>query len=576
MKQLKKKLLESEQRYRLLFDKTPNAILILAGNVIVDCNPKAEKLFKRTKQDLIGLTPIELSPKYQRDGQLSEDRCKCILEISKIDNQQYDWTCVDSEGNQIETEIFLTKIEINEEQFLLGIIHDVTLTKQTEKELRLAKEFVDDLIQHANTMILMLDQESRAIIFNKAAEEITGYTFDEVKNKKILEILVPKNKYPEIWEQFENLMSNGVLYEFENPILTKSGEEKYILWRNTLIKVLEKIIGVLSFGIDITERKRAEEDYIKLFKSAPIAIFITQGDGFTLANPAFGKFMGYTPEEIVAGVKISESIYKDDLEFVLDRYQRRLDGEDVPTNYQFRTQDAHGNIKWVEITSSLIEWKGKPATLNFTIDVTAKKETELKLQKTLDGIIHALSLVVDTRDSYTAGHQTRVSELAKALAEAKGLSDHDIEGITLAASIHDIGKLGVPSELLSKPTALNSIEFELIKTHCIDGYDILKNIDFPWPIAEIVYQHHEKLDGSGYPRGLKGDEIILGAQIISVADVVEAIASHRPYRPALGIEIALNELRKHKGTKYNTELVDLCVDLFNKKDFEFSEAKYNE
>lgn len=570
MEQLKKKLLESEQRYRLLFDKTPNAIIILAGDMIVDCNPQAEKMFKYKREDLIGLTPVQLSPKYQRDGQLSEERCKCILEVIKVDNLQYDWTCIDFEGKQIETEIFLTKIEIAEEQFLLGIIHDVTESKRIERELRLAKEFADDLIQHANTMILMLDHESRAVIFNKAAEEITGYTFDEVKNQKVLEILVPKDKYPEIWEQFENLMTKGIPYEFENPILTKSGEEKYILWRNTLVKVIEKIIGTLSFGIDISERKKAEEDYVRLFRNAPIAIFVAQEDNFKLANPAFSQLMRCSIEEILVDRTISGTIFKDDRDFVFDRYSRRLKGEDVPTNYAFRIEDSSGKIRWVEITSSLIQWKGSPATLNFAIEVTEKKEAEHKLRKTLTGIVQALSLVVDTRDSYTAGHQARVAELAKAIAKAKGLSDDEVEGIFIAASIHDIGKLGVPSELLSKPSSLNSIEFELIKTHAIDGYDILKKIDFPWPIANMVYQHHEKLDGTGYPQRLTGDQIMLGAQIISIADIVEAIASHRPYRPALGVETAMHELKEGKGKKYDAELVDICVDLFENKGFKFS------
>lgn len=570
MEQLKKKLLESEQRYRLLFDKTPNAILILAGDMIVDCNPQAEKMFKCQREDLIGLTPVQLSPKYQKDGQLSEDKCKCIIQVAQIENQQYDWTCIDFEGKMIETEIFLTRIEIAEEEFLLGIIHDVTVTKQTERELRLAKEFADDLIQHANTMIMMLDHEARALIFNKAAEEITGYTFDEVKNKKILEILVPKEKYPAIWEQFENLTAKGIPYEFENPILTKDGKEKYILWRNTLVKVIEKVIGTLSFGIDITERKKAEEDYVRLFRSAPIAIFVAQENNYKLANPAFSQLMDCSIEEILAERTISGTIYKDDLDFVFDRYSRRLKGEEVPTNYAFRIQDSSGKIRWVEITSSLIQWKGSPATLNFAIEVTEKKEAEHKLRKTLTGIVQALSLVVDTRDSYTAGHQARVAELAKTIAKAKGLSDDEVEGIFIAASIHDIGKLGVPAELLSKPSSLNSIEFELIKTHAIDGYDILKKIDFPWPIANMVYQHHEKLDGTGYPQRLTGDQIMLGAQIISIADIVEAIASHRPYRPALGVEAAMHELKEGRGKKYNAELVDICVDLFENKGFKFS------
>ncbi len=186
-----------------------------------------------------------------------------------------------------------------------------------------------------------------------------------------------------------------------------------------------------------------------------------------------------------------------------------------------------------------------------------------KLHVTIVGIIEAMTAVVETRDPYTAGHQRRVAELSGAMGQKMGLAADTIEGITLAAAIHDIGKLGVPSELLSKPSRLNEVEFQLIKTHSRAGYDILKNIDFPWPIAEIVYQHHEKINGTGYPRGLAGDAILIEARIITVADVVEAIASHRPYRPALGIENAIAELTTNCGVLFDQDAVEACLMLFD-------------
>ena len=202
------------------------------------------------------------------------------------------------------------------------------------------------------------------------------------------------------------------------------------------------------------------------------------------------------------------------------------------------------------------------------------RELSDKQRRTLRGIIEAMAIVVETRDPYTAGHQQRVSELAGAIAREMESPDDMLEGTIIAAGIHDIGKLGVPSELLSKPARLNEIEFQLIKTHSKIGYDILKNIDFPWPIAEIVYQHHEKINGTGYPRGLTGKDILMESRIITVADVTEAIASHRPYRPQLGIDIALKELTACRGVLYDADVVDTCIKLFNKKDFRFSPAQY--
>lgn len=189
----------------------------------------------------------------------------------------------------------------------------------------------------------------------------------------------------------------------------------------------------------------------------------------------------------------------------------------------------------------------------------------------LEGTIHALATTVEMRDPYTAGHQRRVAELACAIAEEMGLSKDQIEGIHVAGLLHDIGKIAIPAEILTKPTKLTKLEFELITTHSQVSHDILKGIEFPWPVADIVVQHHERLDGSGYPNGLKGDEILLEARILAVADVVEAMASHRPYRPALGIDKALAEIEEKRGRLYASEVVDACLKLFREKGFEFEE-----
>lgn len=192
------------------------------------------------------------------------------------------------------------------------------------------------------------------------------------------------------------------------------------------------------------------------------------------------------------------------------------------------------------------------------------------LQKSLEQSIQAIADTVEARDPYTAGHQRRVSELAVAIARELGLPEEKIHGIHLAATIHDLGKIHIPAEYLSKPGKLTDIEFVIIKTHPQAGYDILKGIEFPWPIADIVRQHHERLDGSGYPQGLKGGQILLESRIMTVADVVEAMASHRPYRPSLGIDSALKEIERGRGTAYDAAVVDACIRLFAEKQFAFS------
>ena len=204
--------------------------------------------------------------------------------------------------------------------------------------------------------------------------------------------------------------------------------------------------------------------------------------------------------------------------------------------------------------------------------IEAGKEIELhvdKLQKALSGTINVVASTVEVRDPYTAGHQRRVATLARAIAEEMDLPKHQVEGIFMAGVVHDLGKIYVPAEILSKPSRLNEIEFNLIRTHSQVGYDLLKTIDFPWPIAQIVHQHHEKLNGSGYPQGLSADQILIEAKIICVADVVEAMASHRPYRPAMGVDTALKHIQQESGTLYDTTAVAICTRLFAEKNFKF-------
>ena len=178
-----------------------------------------------------------------------------------------------------------------------------------------------------------------------------------------------------------------------------------------------------------------------------------------------------------------------------------------------------------------------------------------------------MAATVEAKDPYTAGHQRRVADLSRAIAQEMGFSDDRIDGIHMAGMIHDLGKLSIPAEILSKPTQLTEIEFNLIKVHPWSGYEILKGIDFPWPIARIVFQHHERINGAGYPLQIKGEEILPEAKVLAVADVVEAIASHRPYRPAHGIDKALEEITKNKGILYDPEVVEVCLRIFQEKRF---------
>jgi HD-GYP domain-containing protein (c-di-GMP phosphodiesterase class II) len=201
----------------------------------------------------------------------------------------------------------------------------------------------------------------------------------------------------------------------------------------------------------------------------------------------------------------------------------------------------------------------------------AKLKYEEGLRISLEKTIQVVASAVDLRDSYTGGHQRRVANICVRIATELGLSKDRIHGLHLAGTIHDLGKIACPAEILSKPGHLSTNEFNLIKEHPQTGFNILKDVDFPWPIAQIILQHHERIDGSGYPQGLTGDAMLLESKILSVADVVEAMASHRPYRPALGIDAALDEITTHRGTLYDADVVDKCLRIFHEQGYKIEQ-----
>jgi putative two-component system response regulator len=219
------------------------------------------------------------------------------------------------------------------------------------------------------------------------------------------------------------------------------------------------------------------------------------------------------------------------------------------------------NEELLELNKNLEE-KVRLKTLHLNQRAGELKTSYERIQLILEGTVLAMSKIVESRDPYTAGHQQQVARIAGIIAQKMSLLKGQVEAIQIAASLHDIGKIAVPSEILTKPGRLNQLEMEMVKTHSQNAYDILKTIEFPYPIAQIILQHHEKMDGSGYPRGLKGEDILLEARIIGIADVIEAMSAHRPYRAAVGIEAAIEEITKHRGELYDANIVDVCLGIY--------------
>ncbi|MCX5848885.1 MAG: PAS domain S-box protein, partial [Deltaproteobacteria bacterium] len=417
-----------------------------------------------------------------------------------------------------------------------------------------------------------------------------GYTLEELKHLP-LENLLPATSYRAAMEFFSKEMpkaqkaprgySSTRLLEFE--FRCKNGK---LLWIESSFSFIRDVNGkpvsILGEGRDITERKLMEYDlraseinFRHSLDDSPLGVRIVTTEGETIyANKAILDIYGYYSVEELNNTPLQERYTKESYDNYKTRKEKRLRGELGPPEYEISIVRKNGEIRHVHVLRKEIFWSGKKQSQVIYQDITLRRQAEEKLKETLETLrrsirttIQVLGIASEARDPYTAGHQRRVADLARAIATEMGLPHNTIEGIRMAGAIHDIGKISIPSEILCKPSMLTDLEFSLIKAHTQYSYEIMKDVESPWPLAEIVYQHHERINGSGYPRGLKGEDIIIEARILAVADVVEAMTSYRPYRPALGLELALEEIENNAGILYDRKVADACLKLFRDKRF---------
>ncbi len=337
-----------------------------------------------------------------------------------------------------------------------------------------------------------------------------------------------------------------------------------------VVIVYKKDFGFASCNNAFVEKFNTDEEYTK---NNTLIDLIGRREGERLKEVLLkikspGKtdirFVDKSGEEMKFNVRISDVIYNHRKAYILF-LNEQIVGKEEMLNLSLEKKIQKQNIELKKVVDQLqkeiIERMQAEENLQSSFD---------KLSRVLEEVVNALASSVEKRDPYTYGHQQMVTQLACLIAAEMGLPENQIEGIRIAGSVHDIGKITVPAEILSKPGRLTEVEFMLIKEHPKAGYDILKGIEFPWKVADFVLQHHERIDGSGYPQHLKGDNILLEARIIGVADVVEAMSNHRPYRPAWGLNKALDEIKKNRGILYDPDVVDVCLNIFGSKKFEFS------
>jgi PAS domain S-box-containing protein len=432
------------------------------------------------------------------------------------------------------------------------------------------------IFEHAPDGMYMFNPEGNFLLVNNYFCQTLGYSRDELLHMNIRDTYL-ESELDLLEERIKKLHIQKTAI-VEHSIKRKDGTAFYA---QIHLKIMDNgcvqgIVREEKLQKDILEQlDNNEERFRQITEHIRDVFFLIDlhTSNFLYISPAYEKIW----EQPIASLLVdptswTRSIHPDDRERMMYLYQKQMKTGIIDTRYRILLKD--GSVRWIHARTfpvynkhnQLYRSAGVAEDITEQMNMTQERsDYASNIQRGFNDLIAAISTALEHRDPYTAGHQNKVSYLAKAIAQELKLPPNQIQWIELAAQVHDIGKIGIPIEILTKPIKLSEPEFELIKTHSEAGYDILKGIHFPWPIAEIVWQHHERLDGSGYPRGLKGDKITLESKIIAVADTVDAMSSHRPYRPALGINAALDEIHKFKGVLFDSNVVNACQKLFLEK-----------
>ncbi|MGA3209612.1 MAG: PAS domain S-box protein [Syntrophales bacterium] len=502
---------------------------------------------------------------------------------------EYEISIIRKDGEVRNLQVYRKEILWDGERQFQVTYQDITDRKRAEEALRKSEANYRQLFDNSPTGIYQVD--FRTGKFSKANDafcEYFGYSQEEITSLSPYDILTNESKRL-FSERLNKLLLGDKLPE--NPefeIISKNGKRKWVQLNTKYIYDSEGLAGADVVGHDITERKRVEEA-LRKSEEKYRAIIENMQEGyhevdikgnFTFLNESMCKISGYEREELL-GMNNRQYTDEENARKVYQVYNRVYRTGEPVKNFEWQIIRKGGDRRDIEVSISLIkDAEGHPTGFRGLVrDTTDRKLAEEKLQQTLESLrkavgatVHAIAVTVETRDPYTAGHQRRVADLARAIATEMNLPTDQIDGIYMAAFIHDLGKISIPAEILSKTSKLIDLEFGIIKTHAQSGFDILKDVEFPWPIARMILEHHERMDGSGYPNGLDAGETLLESRILSVADVVESMASHRPYRPAFDIDVVLKEIENNRRTRYDTSAVDACLKIFRANGYQLKQT----
>jgi PAS domain S-box-containing protein len=581
-KRMGEDLEESENKYRLSFENVTDVIYTIDKDLnILSVSPSVERVLGYKPQDFIGQPVSALGNILTPESfEQAIANISVILKGETISLMVYRFIAKD--GTIKYGEVSGSPMMRNGK--IIGIIsvaRNITERKRAENALQVSEKYFKEITENSSDIIVITDKNGDIKYCSRSTERFTGYKPEELIGRNVIRIIHPDDVKRAVGDFGKAILAKDSAIPNGFRIVHKDGSERYFegLGKNLLDN--PSVAGFIMNVHDTTERKQADEalrESERKYKSLidnfqDIILSINLEGKITFASQSIKEKLGYESAETI-NMSILDFVQEEDHQRVMENLQKGMKGEKI-TGFQIQVITKSGKRVFFESFFSRVYKDGEVVGAQAIIkDITESKraEEELKqsferMRKALGATVQSISMIVEMKDPYTAGHQQRVSDLARAISTEMGLSADQRDFIRTASAIHDIGKISIPAEILSKSTKLTDMEFNLIKTHAQSGHDILKDIEFPWPVADVVLQHHERMDGSGYPQGLKGNDIFLEARIMAVADVVEAMASHRPYRPSLGIDCALDEISRNKGILYDADVVDACLKLFQEKGY---------
>jgi len=576
-------LRKAEENFRRSLDDSPLGIRIIGphGETLY-ANRAVLDLFDYADFEELVSTPINklYTPEsYAKFQSRREERLK-----GEDSPSEYEISIIRKTGEIRHLQVSRKETLWDGQKRFQAIYRDITEDKRAEAELQASETRHRLLIEKAQFPIVVSSLNSRILFINEHASRLFEVPAPQAVGLRVSAFWWRK---ADLRGFIHLLKERGEIKDFEAELRTKSGTKMTVLLSSNLIEYAGRQANITVFQ-DITDRKRAELELLEahalvetVVEHIPLMIFLKEATDlkFVIFNRAGEELLGYDRTSLL-GKNNLDLFPPEQAAHFMAKDREALAGRgvvDIPEEF---IQTAKKGTRLLHTRKVSI--KGEDGTTKYLLgiseDITESKKAEDTLQETLRGlrkalgsIIQVLASVSEIRDPYTAGHQRRVADLAQAIARQMGLAPGLTEGIRVAGLIHDIGKMSIPAEILSKPAVLSKIEYALIQSHAQVGHDILSKIEFPWPIAEMILQHHERRNGSGYPQGLNGDDIMLESRILAVADVIEAMASHRPYRPSLGIEAALKEIENDGGVLFDPAVVSACLTLFREKGYKLKD-----